>query len=190
MPVTSRMSSTIWKRTPSSSAKRAVGNCRSFAHVRPRTRATRDARGDQPPGLELVQARAARRRRGPASVTSTYWPPTIPSTPVARGELARAQRRRVRRALLALGEEPDRLGEEPVAGEDRHVLAVLDVRGRPPAAQLVVVHRGQVVVDQRVGVDQLDRGGGGQHRSGVGPIARAVASASTGRIRLPPASSE
>ena len=64
---------------------------------------------------------------------------------------------------LVVAEEADRLGEEAVAGEDRDVLAVDDVRRRPAAAQLVVVHRRQVVVDQRVGVDELDRRRGRQH---------------------------
>ena len=83
----------------------------------------------------------------------------------------------------------DRLGEEPVAGQDRNVLAVDDVRGRAPATQLVVVHRGQVVVDQGVGVDQLDRGCRADRLGGSPPSARRPAH-STGRIRLPPASSE
>jgi hypothetical protein len=34
------------------------------------------------------------------------------------------------------------------------------VAGRATAAQLVVVHRGQVVVDERVGVNQLEGAGG------------------------------
>ena len=93
-------------------------------------------------------------------------------------------------AGLALGEEADRLGEQAVAGEDRDVLAVDDVRGRPAAAQLVVVHRRQVVVDQRIGVDELDRRRRGQHPRGSAPSERAVARQSTGRMRLPPASSE
>ena len=110
-------------------------------------------------------ARAAPRRRAPRPATSTYWPPTMPSTPVAaasspqRGE-------HPRRLARLLAEEPDRLGEEPVAGEDRDVLAELDVRGRQAAAQLVVVHRRQVVVDQRVGVDQLDRAAAGRSAPG------------------------
>ena len=66
-------------------------------------------------------------------------------------------------ALLALAEMADRLGEEAVAGQDRDVLPVDDVRRRSAPPQLVVVHRRQVVVDQRVGVDELDRGRGGQH---------------------------
>ena len=79
---------------------------------------------------------------------------------------------------------------EAVAGEDRHALAELHVAGRLAAAQLIVVHRRQVVVDQRVGVDQLDRARQRHHLLCLSPTARAVASASTGRMRLPPASSE
>jgi hypothetical protein len=39
-----------------------------------------------------------------------------------------------------------------------------DVRRRPAAAQVVVVHRRQVVVDQRVGVDELEGTGGREER--------------------------
>ena len=77
--------------------------------------------------------------------------------------------RRARRAgspRCSLEREAQRLGEQPVAGEDRHVLAEGHVAGGLAAAQLVVVHRGQVVVDQRVGVDHLDRGGERQHLAG------------------------
>jgi hypothetical protein len=42
------------------------------------------------------------------------------------------------------------------------------MRGRAPAAQVVVVHRRQVVVDQGVGVNQLDRRGGRQHGAWLG----------------------
>src|SRR4029077_607961 len=53
----------------------------------------------------------------------------------------------------------ERLRVQRIAGQDRDVLPELDVAGRPAATQLVVVHRRQVVVNQRVGVDQLDRRG-------------------------------
>ena len=61
------------------------------------------------------------------------------------------------------------LREEAVPGEDRDVLAVGDVAGRATAAQVVVVHRGKVVMDQRIGVDQLDRRRRRQHRLGLMP---------------------
>ena len=119
-----------------------------------------------------------------------YWPPTMPLTPVAAASSQTAASTSRRLALLVAQHEPERLGVEPVARQDRDVLAVLDVARRPPAAQVVVVHRRQVVVDQRVGVDQLERGRQREHVGRRGPIAFAVASASTGRIRLPPASRE
>ena len=43
-----------------------------------------------------------------------------------------------------------------VAREDRGRLVEGAVRRRPAATQVVVVHRGQVVVHERIGVDQLD----------------------------------
>ena len=52
--------------------------------------------------------------------------------------------------------------QQGVAGQDRRRLAEHLVAGRPAAAQVVVVHRRQVVVDQRVGVDHLDGTGGRQ----------------------------
>ena len=49
--------------------------------------------------------------------------------------------------------------EERVAGQDRHRLSEDTVAGGTPAAQIVVVERRQIVVDQRVGMDHLDGGG-------------------------------
>ena len=54
-------------------------------------------------------------------------------------------------------EKREGFGLESVAGEHGDTVAVDDVQGWPSAAQRVVVHRGQVVVDQRVRVDQFDR---------------------------------
>ena len=45
-------------------------------------------------------------------------------------------------------------------------------------------------MNQRVGVDQLDRSGNRQERNRIRIQERAVASVSTGRTRLPPASNE
>ena len=87
----------------------------------------------------------------------------------------------------SLGQEVEGARQQRVAGQDRDRLAEHHVRGRLAAAQVVVVHRGQVVVDQAVGVDHLDRAGE-RHQ-----LARARrrrprrhASTSTGRMRLPP----
>ncbi len=66
--------------------------------------------------------------------------------------------------LLAREQQAERFRVEAVAGEDRDLLAERAVARRPPAAKVVVVHRRQVVVDQRIGVDQLERGGERQDR--------------------------
>ncbi len=58
--------------------------------------------------------------------------------------------------------EPHRLGQERVAGEKRDAFAELDVRARAPTPLVVVVQRGQVVVDERERVDELERCGSGQ----------------------------
>ena len=58
-------------------------------------------------------------------------------------------------AVLA-GEQPEGQRQEGVAGEDRRGLVIGLVHGRLAAAQVVVVHGRQVVVDQRVAVDHLD----------------------------------
>ncbi len=68
-------------------------------------------------------------------------------------ELPAHVRRRVRER------EPERLGEQRVAGEQRDTLSVGDVRARAAAALVVVVHRGQVVVDERERVDELEPNG-------------------------------
>ena len=98
---------------------------------------------------------------GACRLTSTYWPPTMPLTPVAAASSRGAASTPLGSPRL-LAEVAERLGVEPVAGEDRDVLAELHVGGRLAAAQVVVVHRRQVVVDQRVGVDQLDRAASGR----------------------------
>ena len=67
-------------------------------------------------------------------------------------------------AGLVAEREAQRLGEERVAGEQRDALAERDVRARPSAALVVVVQRGQVVVDERERVHQLERGGSGERR--------------------------
>ncbi len=51
----------------------------------------------------------------------------------------------------------ERLCIQPIAGEDRDVLTERHMAGGTSAPERVVVHRRQVVVDQRVGMDQLER---------------------------------
>ena len=105
------------------------------------------ARGLAAPRRGTGRRPCRRRRRRPTS--SRTAASTLAGSPVLLGQ-----------------RQAQRLGEQAVAGEDRDVLAVGHVAGRLAAAQLVVVHRRQVVVDQRVGVDHLDRGRQRQHLLG------------------------
>lgn len=63
-----------------------------------------------------------------------------------------------------------------IASEDRGGLVEGDMHGRLAAAQRVVVHRRQVVVDQRVGMDQFDRdcGSAKRLRRGAAGMARGM----------------
>src|SRR4051812_1772840 len=130
-----------------------------------------DGDADQPARLELVQPPQVVHAPGDVDVLAADHP----VDPGGRGELG--DRGKQVRGLGALGGEhvAERLGVEAVAGEDRHVLAVDLVVRRAPAAQVVVVHRRQVVVDERVGVDQLERRRERQH------VARVAADRTRGR---------
>jgi len=63
---------------------------------------------------------------------------------------------------VVFDEEREGVGEQGVTGKNGGGLVELFVRGGVPAAKVVVVHRGQVVVDEGVSVHALDRHGGGQ----------------------------
>jgi hypothetical protein len=58
----------------------------------------------------------------------------------------------------------------------------------PAAAQVVVVHRGQIVVHQAVDVDESTAAAAASRVSSGAPSASPVVYTSTGRTRLPPAS--
>ena len=55
--------------------------------------------------------------------------------------------------------EIERHRQQRVAGQDRHRFAIDLVIRRLPAPEVVVVHRRQVVVNERVGMDQFQRAG-------------------------------
>ena len=74
------------------------------------------------------------------------------------------------RRLQAGGQRLEGQRLEGVAAEDRRRLVERPVAGGDAPAQVVVVHRRQVVVDERIGMDHLHRRGGG---GGGVPIAAA-----------------
>ncbi len=78
---------------------------------------------------------------------------------------------------------------EAVARQDRGGLVEGAVDGWPAAADVVVVHRRQVVVDQRIDMDAFERGGDARGAGAVDANSRAVAKTSRGRSLLPPRSS-
>ena len=114
---------------------------------------------------------AHRRRRAPA-------PPT-----------ARRKSPGASAARAGVGDPLERQRQQRVAGQDRGRLAERLVVARAAAPEVVVVHRRQVVVDQRVAVHQLDRARRRStdvvDRPAPSPTASAAASASSGRSRLP-----
>ena len=60
---------------------------------------------------------------GAVPATSMYCPPTIPCTPVAAASSRAAASRLAGSPCLLGQQQPERLGVEAVAGQDRHVLA-------------------------------------------------------------------
>ena len=54
--------------------------------------------------------------------------------------------------------------KQRVAGENSGRFVELAMHGRAPAPEIVVVHGGQVVVDQRITVRAFDRHAGAQRR--------------------------
>ncbi len=65
--------------------------------------------------------------------------------------------RRVRRHRPVLSEDLEGQDLERIAGEDRGRLVESLVAGRPTPAQVVIVHRRQIVMDERIGMDQFHR---------------------------------
>ena len=81
----------------------------------------------------------------------------MPRDDTASATSATASARRCRPSLShwETCEQQQPFGQQGVADQNRGCLVVGDVDGGAPAAQHVVVHSRQVVVNQRVGVDEL-----------------------------------
>ena len=93
------------------------------------------------------------------------------------------------------GQDFEREGQERVTGEDGGRFVEGFVDGGTPAPEIVVIHGGQIVVDQRIAVDQFDRqrrmqgqlrrgaehGGGLAHEKGPQPLAAIEGAVAHGR---------
>ena len=137
-----------------------VGGCIGAAHSGYKQYALY-RRTDEPPGLQPVQAPQI---LGGQLLSGDVekLPADHPVDPGRARELGHRAQDLRRFALLVVEDMAEGLGVQRVAREDRDVLAEGDVRGRAAAAHVVVVHRRQVVVDERVGVDELERRREGQ----------------------------
>jgi len=80
------------------------------------------------------------------------------------GELGDKISPRIAAVGLGAGDGSKGLGEEPVPGQDRHGLPEDLVVGGATTAEVVVIHTGEVVMDEGVGVDTFHGTGGGQGR--------------------------
>ena len=69
-----------------------------------------------------------------------------------------------------LGEDGEGLGEEGVATEDGHAFAVNFMTSGSASAEIIIVHAREVIVDEGVGVHDLDGAGG---RESIGGVATA-----------------
>ena len=94
-----------------------------------------------------------------------------------RGRQCRIARQQLKRQRL-----------QRIAHQHRGGLVEGLVTGGPAAPQVVVIHRRQIVMDQRVDVDEFDGAGDGLDLILREPTGWAVANVSAGRIRLPPPS--
>ena len=93
-----------------------------------------------------------------------------------------------------IGQHLEGEGQQPVAGQDGGRLVELAVAGRTAAPQFAIVHRRQIVVDQRIAVDHLDgrgdadgavpvdaeKGGRLHHQEGAQPLAAVQAAIAHG----------
>ena len=96
----------------------------------------------------------------PVLARSIAWPPAMPRDPAAAASARTMSSWPPAWARSAARPDLERQALQGVPDQQRGGLAEGDVAGRLAAAQHVVVHARQVVVHQRVGVDQLYRSSG------------------------------
>ena len=76
--------------------------------------------------------------------------------------------------------------QETIASQDGRRLVKRPVAGRPAPSQIVVIHRRQIVVNQRISMNHLQAHAAGIAESDSPPHASAAIRHKTGRSRLPP----
>jgi hypothetical protein len=84
----------------------------------------------------------------------------MPSAPLALASPSDQREALVGVAGSRVGEEFEREGLERVTDKDRGRLIPCLVNGGPPAPQVIVIHAGQVVMDEAIGMHAFDGGGG------------------------------
>ena len=140
----------------------------AFGRDAPEDRAGLDRAGDQRAGLERLQPRDGRQ------VEARLFGFQVHHLPAGHARGASGARQLGDQLDADIGIGMRRFGRhhferqrvERIAGEDRGRFIPRLVYGGLAAAQVVVVHRRQVVVDQRIDVDAFDRGAGA-HRAGA-----------------------
>ena len=113
---------------------------------------------------------------------SAAWPPIRPSTPTAVA--SSDDERRGERGLIVTRQRAERQIQQPECREDRDRFAELPMVGRPSAPQRRIVHRRQIVEDERRRVNELDDAAAGSARADVPPHSSAASIVRTGRTRL------
>ncbi len=91
---------------------------------------------------------------------SRIWPPTMPPAPApAASSVDEAPQASAGSWWPCSAQVAEGEGQQGIAGEDGGGFVIGFVDGGAAAAEVVIVHGRQIVVDQRVAVDQLDRDG-------------------------------
>ena len=124
----------------------------------------------------------------PSAARSSICPPTMPPSPAARASAATSSTRTAGSGCVSRARQNvEGKRQQAVAGEDRGRLVEFLVRGRLPAPQVVIVHRRQIVVHQRIAMHAFERGAGHQRLRGAARrTGAAVSTTRNGRNRLPP----
>jgi hypothetical protein len=95
---------------------------------------------------------------------SSACPPHMPATPLAMPVRNHRQTVAVRHFGIGASLSIKRQRLQGISGKNGIRFAKFDVAGRQTATQIVIVHRRQIIVHQRVGMDALNGGGRGVQR--------------------------